>query len=744
MSSNNEPRFTRRSFLASAGLAAVGTALARTASAAGPVQGAGPAPAEEATPLDCVNILQGSDSTREFSRGNTLPIAALPFGMSHWTLQSQPGGGWFFRPGDRRIQGFRCTHQLSPWLSDYGYATFLPISGNPDLEPPRRASSYRPEAARLRPSEIRLFLERYRAKAQLVPTERCAVISTTYDTTDQPGFLVELPGEAGVFAPGQDSKSLTAQALFSASGKHNAFSTHYLLRFSRPWTSFTQRIVGGNRIGVAHFEPSATPLEVRIGTSFISFEQASHTLDLETAGRSIDQLRQSAETTWADHLSRLEIEGASPEERRTFYSCMYRALLFPRQWHEVDAKGNTVHQSTYGEGVLPGVMYADHGYWDVYRVWYPWMSVVFPERLGQILQAWVNCYREGGWLPQFPAPGYRSCMTGSLIDAVFADAACKKIQGFDLAAAYQGLRKHATQAGNPKAGYGRRGIEDYLALGYVPADRVGQSVAETTDAAYGDFCIAQVAAALGLEEDRAMFMKRSENWRHCFDPKTGFLRGKNADGTWVEPFDPITWGGPYVEGSAWQHRWDVPHNPEGLFEAMGGRDKAAQALEEMLTMPPAFRVGGYGQEIHEMSEMAAVPFGQYAHSNQPVHHVLYLFAAAGRPDRTRFWVDRVMRTLYTPDTFPGDEDTGSMAAWYLMSACGFMTACPGKPDYTLGVPLFPKVTLRRPGQTALVIVSEGRGEVTGIRLNGKDHRETTISHEAVASGGVLEFVRSQS
>ena len=364
-------------------------------------------------------------------------------------------------------------------------------------------------------------------------------------------------------------------------------------------------------------------------------------------------------------------------------------------------------------------MYADHGYWDVYRAWYPLMSILFPERLGEILQAWVNAYKEGGWLPQFPCPGYRACMTGSLIDSVFGDAAVKNIGGFDLATAYEGLRKHATQPGNPDAGYGRRGIEEYLKLNYCPADRVKQSVAETVDAAYGDFCIAQVANALGRDADFGMFMKRSENWRQLFDSQTGFLRGKNADGSWLEPFDPVTWGDPYVEGSAWQHRWDVPHNFPALMEGLGGEEKAVAVLEQMLAMPADFNVGVYGQEIHEMSEMAAVDFGQYAHSNQPVHHVLYLFALAGRPERTRYWVRKVMQELYTPEVFPGDEDTGSMAAWYIFGSLGFSPVCPGKAEYTLGGCFFPRATVRLPNGKSLVIenaTSEAKGLV---ELNGE-------------------------
>ena len=397
------------------------------------------------------------------------------------------------------------------------------------------------------------------------------------------------------------------------------------------------------------------------------------------------------------------------------------------------------HRSPYTGAVVAGVMYADHGYWDVYRAWYPLMTILFPERLGEILQAWVNAYKEGGWLPQFPCPGYRACMTGSLIDSIFGDAAAKGIGGFDLATAYEGLRKHATQSGDPAAGYGRRGIEDYLHYNYCPADRVAQSAAETVDAAYGDFCIAQAAKALGREADYTMFMKRSENWRELFDPQSGFIRGKKAAGDWLEPFDPVTWGDPYVEGSAWQHRWDVPHNFPALVTALGGPAKTVAALEQMLTISPEFNVGVYGQEIHEMSEMAAVPFGQYAQSNQPVHHVLYLFAAAGRPDRTRYWARKVLDELYTTENFPGDEDTGSMAAWYIFSSLGFYPACPGKPEYTLGCSYFPRATVQLPNGKMLVIDRAMQTAEVSVALDGNRLSSSTLSHAAILAGGHLRF-----
>ena len=420
--------------------------------------------------------------------------------------------------------------------------------------------------------------------------------------------------------------------------------------------------------------------------------------------------------------------------------------FFPRIWFELDANEKMHHFSAFNGKVEPGVMYADHGYWDVYRAWYPFMSIFFPERLGDILQSWVNAYKEGGWFPQFPSPGYRACMTGSLIDAVIADAVVKNVKGFDIQTAYAGLKKHATTVGDPSKGYGRVGIEYYLKDGYVPANRIHQSVAETVDAAYGDYCIAQVARAVGEHDDYAFFMKRSENWQHVFDPEVKFFRGKNEDGSWIA-FDPFTWGSPYVEGGAWQHRWDAPHNVPNLMQVLGGKTAAAADLEEMLTMQPIFNVGVYGEEIHEMSEMAAVPFGQYAHSNQPVHHVLYLFAQAGRPDRTQFWAQRVMRELYTPETFAGDEDSGSMAAWYILSALGFYSACPGKPEYTLGSPLFSKATLQLPGRKTLVIEAANNSPqavfVSSVILNGTAHTDPVLSHDLLMAGGTMRFVKTK-
>ncbi len=765
----NSKNIPRRTFLKTTSIAAIATTFAAESSASASSASPGSATSDGAnaaspfsTPLEAVNILQGTESTPDFSRGNTLPIAALPFGMAHWTLQSHANTPWMFHPSVRRIQGLRSTHQLSPWLDDYGHAMFMPFCGETHPEPGARASSYRPEDAKLHPHSIELFLLRYRATVELIPTMRGCLLTAAFEDSEaakptgliidipvtlprppQPGTTIkEPPVPEPTIRPDPSKRGLQFTSTATAGGTPENFATYYVVQFAQPWEAFEVKKAGNHHFAIVTFKPGVA-IEARIATSFISFEQAQLNLEKELGTQSAQTLREAAATQWNSHFARLQVEGATAEQQRTFASCLYRALLFPRTFHEPDAAGKPQHFSCFNGKVEPGLMYADHGYWDVYRAWYPFMSIVFPEKLGEILQAWVNAYNEGGWLPQFPAPGYRACMTGSLIDSLFGDAVVKGIPGFDVQAAYAGLKKHATVPGNPDKGYGRVGIDDYLKYKYIPHDHIEQSAAETVDAAYGDFCIAQVAKAAGHPEEAATFLTRSQNWRNLFDPSVKFLRGRNADGSWLTPFDPFTWGSPYVEAGAWQHRWDAPHDLDHLIELMGGKQASAAALEAMMTTPPIFNVGVYGQEIHEMSEMAAVSFGQYAHSNQPSHNLLYLFAHAGRADRTQYWVRKVMNELYTPDKLAGDEDTGSMAAWYLLSALGFYPVCPGKPEYTLGSPLFTRATIHVPGRAPFVVESPsnaaGKVYVKSAHLNGQALNGPTIPHAEIAKGGTLAF-----
>ena len=742
---------SRRSFLKLGGAVALLSTLERSAEAAESPKPAingqassKPAPAARASRLvDLVNPLQGTDSTPLFSRGNTLPIVAVPFAMAHWSLQSSDRDAWFFQPHDQRLQGIRCTHQLSMWLGDYGQATFMPFTGDPDPEPTARASSYRPKELQIVPYCVKVPLLRYGCTLELAPTERCSVMRFTFKESGAAGVFIDLAGENAEAHNDAASGVVTALVRANGGGVPAGFAAYYAIRIDKPITKFDVKAMKDRRVAVLRFKAEAgKPVTMRVGTSFISPEQALRNLDGEVGGKPFEQVRNEAAAVWEQALGRVRIQGASEMQRRIFYSCLYRALLFPRIWHEKDAAGAVVHYSAFSGKVEPGVMYADHGYWDLYRAWYPMMTLLYPERLGEILDGWVNAYKEGGWFPQFPCPGYRGAMTGSPIDSVFGDAAAKGIKGFDVNAAYEGLKKHATQSVPPGTGYGRSAVAEYLKLGYVPCDLVDDGLVETLDSAFGDFNIAQVARAAGASDDAAIFERRSQNWRNLFDKKTGFLRGKNSNGEWLEPFDPHTWGNPYVEGSAWQYRFAVPHDPEGLMEAMGGKAAFQAALEEMLAQPPVFHVGSYGREIHEMSEMAAVDFGQYAHSNQPSHHALYMFTAAGRRDRTQHWVHRVLNELYSPDKFCGDEDTGSMGAWYVLSSLGIYSLCPGKPEWTLGAPLFESAEIRFPdGREICIEAHSGKpgAFLNRVTLNGVEQHGTSVPHSALANGGRLVF-----
>ena len=715
---------SRRNFLKYSGaLTALATAAPLTGEQPLLASSGEPAASQSNALSDLVNVLQGTHSNPQFSRGNTLPIAAEPFGMAHWTLESRSGSPWFFHPDDQRIQGFRCTHQLSPWLSDYGWSTLLPVTGAPDARASSRASSYAVETLEAHPYGFAMDLLRYNIHAELTPTCRCAAMRFTSKLAEPISLVIDVPEAGAAFTWDADKSLLLWKTSANAGGAPAGFAAYYALRLHTSGARFEQKAVKGSLLGVLHL--NATQGEVSLATSFLSHEQALLNLAWEIGTKSFDQVQVKAKSTWEEYLAAVVIQGGSDAQRRTFYSCLYRTLLFPRTWHEPDGSGKWVHFSPYSAKLTPGVMYADHGYWDVYRAWYPMMTLLFPERLGEILQAWVNAGAEGGWLPQFPCPGYRACMTGSLIDSVFGDAVAKDIPGFNREAAYRLLRKHATEKGAPEKGYGRRGVEEYLKLGYVPCDKVEQAAVESLDGHYGDFCIGQIASKLGHAEDAAMFEKRSKNWRLLFDPQTKFFRGKMSDGSWFEPFHEYQWGNPYVEGSAWQHRWAVPHEPEALMEMFGGRETFVKELQRCLEQTPRFEVGVYLKEIHEMSEMAAVPFGQYAHSNQPIHHMLYLFTTAGRPDLAQHWVRRVLNELYSPENFCGDEDTGAMAAWYVLSSLGLYTLCPGRPEWTLGAPLFRSATVR---------LSKGR--TLTVEASGDPRRSRTSRQSRWTAGGL--------
>jgi predicted alpha-1,2-mannosidase len=710
--------------------------------------------------VDLVNPLQGTDSDFSFSRGNCLPLVTLPFGMTAWTPQADEGP-WMFDSRTRKLQGIRATHQPSPWIGDYGHFTVMPMTGSWSVDARSRASVFDRDETIVQPHYFKTVLGRYHTTVELTPTTRCAIMRFTFPVAQRAGVLLQpFPGDTQMEVYPERSL-IVGRTRANSGGTPANFACYIAATISRPLTTWT--LIDGatpwedepRRVGdrVAVYLPVDTSMnqvvELRIATSFISADQAVRNLDREIANHSFEEVRAEAGRVWNEALGRARVTGGTDQQRRTFYTCLYRALLFPRIWYEHDARDRTIHYSPYDGAVHEGVMYADNGFWDTFRTLYPLLALIYPDRLAEMLQGWVQAAKEGGWFPKWASPGYRACMIGTHLDAVIADAYAKGVTDFDADAAYAAMRRDAMEPGDRAGNYGRLGLHHYHNHGYVPADQVPHAAARTQEYAYNDFCVAQMADMLGHTRDARILWKRALNYRSVFDPTVGFMRGRNADGSWLEPFDEFTWDTrAYIEGSAWQYSWAVPHDPAGLIDLMGGPVAFVAKLDRMLGSPATFHVGQYGFEIHEMTEMATARFGQYAHSNQPVHHVLYLYACAGQPWKTQYWVRRVLNELYSPeaDGLPGDEDNGEMSAWYIWSALGLYPLCPGDPAYVLGSPLFPEVLLRLPSGRRIVIEAADNSPdhmyVERVWWKGAPRTETWITHDNLIRGGTLRFQMS--
>lgn len=709
--------------------------------------------------LQYVNPLQGTYSHHGFSTGNTLPLVALPFGMAHWSLQTADVRGWFFNPHDRKLMGVRCTHQPSPWMGDYGAFVILPQAGPRLLSKGKRATSYRLSESVVKPHRLSVTLTGSGLQLEMAPTERGAVFEFVFpEGMDSRIILDGVKGDT-YLSVRPDGRTIEGYTRGNSGGVPAGFACYFVATLDRDvvsWCTFEGEQAGepgearnGEILGlcVELGKSDGQPVTLRVGTSFIDAEQAERNLRTEAGEVPLSDIVAAAETIWEDTLGQIEVHGEEDLDRlRTFYSCLYRCFLFPRVWHETNAEGETVHYSPFDGHVHPGVMYSDTGFWDTYRTLFPLLTLLAPKRFMEMMQGFVNAYKESGWMPQWPSPGHRVSMVGTHLDSVMADAVAKGLTDFDLETALEGMVKHSLHAAPGGSGAGRPGIEEFLKYGFCSA-ALHASVAQTLDYSYDDWCVAQVARFLGNAEEADRLLKSAGNYRQLYDPAVGFMRAKHADGTWKEPFDEFEWGGPYVEGGAWQSTWAVPHDPAGLMEIMGGEDAFAAKLDQMLETPPYFRIGSYGAEIHEMTEMAMADFGQYAHSNQPVHHVLSLYLAAGRPWRMQKEVRRVLAELYTPDLLPGDEDNGEMAAWYVLNALGLFPYCPGQPDWALSSPIFQKAVVHLPnGQDLTIEAAHNDADkvyVRKVQWNDEVVDGTTIEHCALAEGGRLSFAMSE-
>lgn len=636
--------------------------------------------------LPLVNIKQGTASTHRYSNGNTLPLVQLPFAMCGFSAQTEYRGGWYYHPGERSLEGVRLTHQPSPWINDYGTFLFTPQTDRVYDNFSHAWSGYRPEEAVMRPDYMKLRFLRSKTDFELTPCVRGCKIRLTYPEGRVPYFSL-LPVKGNYFYEIDYDLNAVKGWTDGQSGTPTVdFKNYIIVKFDKPISkekSYFGKAENGTDKACVHIAFDDTVVNADVSTSYISYEQAFENMKQDSLGKTFDDVKAEAEALWEEYLSRIEIETDNEKQLRTFYSCMYRTGLFPHKAFEITQNGEKVHYCPSDGKVHAGVRYTDNGFWDTYRSEFPLLALIGREEYAEMLEGFIVDYKEGGWLPRWPSIGERGCMPSTLLDAVIADAAVKGIIGGELLeTALEGMLHHANND-SPDEDYGREGASEYVKLGYVPKDKFGDNVNLTLDAAYGDFCIAQVAKILGKDDIVEEYMARSKNYQNLFDPETGFMRGKNSDGTFADGFDPYDWGGDYTEGSAWQSSFAVPHDFEGLCELYGGKDKLIAKLDELFSAKPDYNIGGYHVEIHEMTEMAAVDFGQCAISNQPSFHIPYIYAHLGETEKTEYWVKRLCEEAFSfeDDGFPGDEDNGATASWYILSTLGIYDICPGKNEY---------------------------------------------------------------
>jgi len=490
-------------------------------------------------------------------------------------------------------------------------------------------------------------------------------------------------------------------------------------------------------------------INLKIASSFISPEQAELNLQREIGNDSFDQVMDKAQKTWNHLLNRVQVEGGTDDQLVTFYTALYHTTLFPRKFFEYDKENKVVHYSPYNGKVLQGYMFTDCGFWDTFRAVFPFGTLMFPELNGQMMEGLANTYRESGWLPEWASPGHRDCMVGSNSAAIIADSYLKGIPNPSINTCYEAILKNTRNEG-PMSSVGRYGVSYYNKYGYIPYDvNVPENTARTLEYCYDDFTIRQLAKKLNRPQAEVdTFARRAMNYKNVFDRGTNFMRGKNQDGSFQVPFRADKWGDAFTEGCSWHWTWCVFHDVEGLINLMGSNAKFVEKLDSVFTAAPTFDYSYYGSQIHEITEMLIMNMGQYAHGNEPIQHMLYLYDYAGQPWKTQMHVREAMNKLYRPgpDGLCGDEDNGQTSVWYVFSALGMYPVAPGTGQYVLGSPLFKKATLHlENGKTFVINAANNMADniyVSKAQLNGANYTKNFLEHSDIMKGGALNLTMS--
>ena len=713
-------------------------------------------------PVDYVSTLVGTQSSYAISTGNTYPAVCMPWGMNFWTPQTgKMGDGWTYTYTADKLRGFKQTHQPSPWINDYGQFTIMPETGEaPIFDEEKRASWFSHKAEVATPYYYRAYLADYDVVTELAPTERAAIMRITFpenksyvvvDAFDKGSYVKIMPKE----------RMIVGYTTKNSGGVPHNFKNYFVMKFDKDFT-YTAAVADG-RINTADVKAECNhaggivgfktirgeQVNVRIASSFISEEQALENLK-ELGSDSFDEVKARGRNTWNDVLGRIEVKSDDIDHLRTFYSCLYRSVLFPRSFYEKNAKGEIVHYSPYNGEVLPGYMFTDTGFWDTFRCLFPLLNVMYPSMNEKMQAGLVNAYKESGFLPEWASPGHRGCMVGNNSASIVADAYLCGLKNYDAETLWQAVVHGASAVHPTVSSTGRLGYEYYNKLGYVPYDvKINENVARTLEYAYDDWCIYEFGKALGKsKKELEPFRKRAFNYRNVFDSETKLMRGRLKNGKFQSPFSPLKWGDAFTEGNAWHYTWSVFHDPAGLIQLMGGKQTFNNMLDSVFNVPPLFDDSYYGSVIHEIREMQIMNMGNYAHGNQPVQHMIYLYGYSGEPWKTQYWIRQTMQRMYNanPDGYCGDEDNGQTSAWYVFSAMGFYPVCPGAGEYVLGAPYFDEMTLHlENGRNVSIKANDNTDDncyVNSLTLNGKPYSKNYIKRSDLMQGA--QFVYNMS
>lgn len=687
-----------------------------------------------------IDTRHGTANQSNYSNGNCLPYTGVPFGMNYFAPQTtDQKGSWWFHPEDRIFQGYRLTHQPSPWMGDFSHFLMTPVSGTlPENSLFHAQSSYRPEESTFCPTHLSINQLRYEISSMLIPSMYGGVLTIDYHKNDS-GLLLTFPERYQLNVV--DSHTITGYLINFSGCEDPDFRFHFILSFEQPLFD-TELAIPENSSSILLSFGSIEQQTIRFGTSFISEEQAQVNLLRESA-QSPDEYLEKNRQIWQEYFDKIKISHHDKKQVSTFYHNLYRVFLFPQTFYEVTKDGEKIHYDTFSKTIRSGVLYTNNGFWDTYKTVYPLYSLIATEKYEEMLEGFLTSYRETGFLPKWLSPDERGLMPGTLIDAVIADAAVKGIRS-DLMPEFLIAMKKSATVQSELPNYGRQGTLDYLTYGYVPST-YHESVNHTLDYAYSDFCISQVAAILGDHETSAFYQRQSLNYRNIFDPTVGFMRAKDTNQQFRENFSATRWGQDYAEGSAWQSSFAVYQDFNGLIREHGGEAAFQEKLIKLCNQSPSFEVGGYGFEIHEMSEMAAIEFGQLAISNQPSFHYPYLFSYLGKPEMAQPLIKQLLTQTFndSPTGYPGDEDNGSMSGWYIFSSLGFYPVTPGSGEYVIGLPLFDHVELKLAnGQTLTIESSPNQPQqqfVHQVDRNDQIHSKLFFTHEDLLTGGTIRY-----